>query len=168
MAQPMHILVADDEPTARMLMSAALKKAGHDVSVAVDGEDALRQFRAHPFDLVMLDVEMPGLDGYQVCAALRQEFGDDLPIVMVTAMDDTDSVERAYECGATDFIAKPINWALVGHRVKYLLRAYEADLQLRVANERNAAVLNAIPDLLFELDHEGRYLNYHTRAPICW
>ena len=162
MAKPMHILVADDEPTARMLMSAALKKAGHEVSVAVSGEDALRQFRAHPFDLVMLDVEMPDLDGHQVCTVLRQEFGDDLPIVMVTAMDDTDSVERSYECGATDFIAKPINWALVGHRVKYLSRAYEADLQLRVANERNAAVLNAIPDLLFELDHAGRYLNIHT------
>jgi diguanylate cyclase (GGDEF)-like protein/PAS domain S-box-containing protein len=162
MREPARILVADDEPTARLLMSAALQKAGYAVSAAVDGEDALRQFRAEPFDLVMLDVEMPGLDGYQACAALRREAGDELPIVIVTAMDDTGSVERAYECGATDFISKPINWALIGHRVKYLLRAYTADLQLRSAIERNAAVLNAIPDLLFEMDREGRYLDYRS------
>lgn len=162
MAQPNRILVADDEPTARLLMSAALKKAGFEVHVAVDGEDALQQFHAHPCDLVMLDVEMPGLNGYQVCAALRQEIGNDLPIVMVTAMDDADSIERAYECGATDFISKPINWSLIGHRVRYLLRAYFAALQLRAANARNAAVLNAIPDLLFEMDIDGRYINFHS------
>lgn len=162
MEKPTRILVADDEPTARMLMSAALKKAGYEVHVAVDGEDALRQFRTHPCDLVMLDVEMPGRNGYETCNALRREAGSELPIVMVTAMDDTQSVERAYESGATDFIGKPINWALIGYRVKYLLRAYEADVQLRKANERNAAVLNAIPDLLFELDLDGRYLTYHS------
>jgi len=64
------------------------------VSVAGDGEEALRQFQAHPCDVVMLDVEMPGLNGYQVCAALRQEVGDELPVVMVQRdMDDTDSIE---------------------------------------------------------------------------
>ncbi|MFN3544706.1 MAG: EAL domain-containing protein [Thiobacillus sp.] len=157
-----RILVADDEPTARMLMSAALKKAGYEVCLAEDGAEALRKFEAQACDLVMLDVEMPTLDGYAACAALREKAGADLPIVMVTAMNDTESVERAYQSGATDFIPKPINWALIGHRVKYLLRAYEADLQLRAANERNAAVLNAIPDLLFELDGDGRYLAYHS------
>ena len=157
-----RILLADAEPTARLLMCAALQKAGFKVSVAVDGEDALRLFHTHIFDMVMLEVEMPGLDGYQVCAALRSEVGDDLPIVMVTSMDDPASVEQAYECGATDFIAKPVNWAMIGYRVKYLLRAYAADLQLRVANERYAAVLNALPDLLFEVDRDGRYLSYHS------
>jgi diguanylate cyclase (GGDEF)-like protein/PAS domain S-box-containing protein len=160
--QPIRVLVADDEPTARLLMSAALQKAGFEVCVTADGEEALRQFEAHPCDVVMLDVEMPGLNGYQVCAALREEFGDELPIVMVTAMDDTGSIERAFECGATDFIAKPIIWPLIGHRVMYLMRGYQAALDLREANERNAAVLAAIPDLLFELDQEGRYLNYHS------
>ena len=159
---PLSILVADDEPTARMLMSAALQKAGFCVELAVDGEDALRKFCERPCDMVMLDVEMPGLTGYQVCTALREQFGDELPIVVVTAMDDTDSIEQAYECGATDFIAKPINWTLIGHRVKYLMRGYEAALQFRQANERHAAVLNAIPDLLFEIDLDGRYLDCHS------
>ena len=158
----LRILVADDEPTSRLLMQAALVKSGFEVSLAVDGEDALRQFHANPCDMVMLDVEMPDIDGYQVCAALRAEVGDELPIVMVTGMDNLGSIERAYEAGATDFIAKPINWSLIGHRVKYLFRSYLAMLELRTANARNAAILNAIPDLMFELDLEGHYLDYHS------
>ncbi len=158
----LRILVADDEPTSRLLMRAALEKSGFAAALAVDGEDALRQFRANPCDMVMLDVEMPGMDGYQVCAALRAEVGDELPIVMVTGMDDMDSIERAYESGATDFIAKPINWSLIGHRVKYLFRSSMAMLELRTAHARNAAILNAIPDLMFEFDLDGRYLDYHA------
>jgi PAS domain S-box-containing protein len=157
------ILVIDDDDDARLVMRAALRKAGYDVRLATGGQDGLQQFRAAPSDMVMLDVDMPGLDGYEVCAALRAEAGPPLPIVMVTAMDDLKSVEAAYDCGATDFIAKPVNWALIGHRVRYLFRSHQATLDLRAAEARNAAILNAIPDLLFELDIDGRYLDY--RAP---
>lgn len=113
--------MVDDDPAALMLMQAALEPAGFAVCVAADGEDALRQFRTAPGDLVMLDVDMPGLDGYQVCARLRREVGDELPIVMLTGMHDLESVEQAFEAGATDFLAKPItiNWGLIGHRVRY-------------------------------------------------
>lgn len=159
---PQRILVADDDATARILLRAALHQAGFEVGLAVDGEDALRQFSAHAWDLVMLDVEMPGLDGHEVCATLRAQAGPLLPIVMVTGMDDVNSVERAYDSGATDFIAKPLNLALIGHRVKYLLRASQALLDLKKAEVRNAAILEAIPDLLFELDLDGRYIDYHA------
>lgn len=163
MTQPRpRILVVDDELTARLLMQAALEKAGFAVSLAETGEEALRAFNTQTCDLVMLDVDMPGLDGFQVCARLRQDAGDALPIVMVTGMDDLASIERAYEVGATDFIAKPINWALIGHRVRYLFRAYQVLLALRQANARNTAILNAIPDLMFEVDLSGRFLNYHS------
>lgn len=159
---PIRILVADDEPTSRVLMQAALRKSGFEVTLAVDGNDALRQFRAGPCDMVMLDVDMPGLNGYQVCIELRKEAGDELPIVMVTGMDDIESIERAYESGATDFMAKPINWSLIGHRVRYLFRAYLALIDLRAAHARNAAILDAIPDLMFEMDMDGRYLDCHS------
>jgi len=162
MEAPTQILVVDDDPTALILMRAALQKAGFDVSTAVDGEDALRQFRESRFDMVMLDVEMPGMNGHEVCAALRAQAGELLPIVMVTGRDDVQSVDKAYRAGATDFIPKPINWALVGHRVRYLLRGYQSALDLRAAEARNAAVLKAIPDLLFELDIDGRYIDYHS------
>ena len=157
------ILVVDDDADARLVMRAALRKAGFDVRMAEGGHDALRQFRSDPCDLVMLDVDMPDLGGHEVCAILRAEAGPLLPIVMVTGMDDVASVETAYQHGATDFLAKPVHWALLGHRVRYIFRSHQAMLDLRAAEARNAAVLNAIPDLLFELDIDGRYLDY--RAP---
>ena len=157
--QDRSILVVDDDLTARLLMRAALEKSGFEVSLAENGEEGLRQFRARPCDLVMLDVDMPGMNGYQVCAALRQEAGDELPIVMVTGMDDAESVDQAFEAGATDFLSKPINWSLVGHRVKYLLRAYGVLQDLNTANAHNSAILDAIPDTLLRLDAGGRVLD---------
>ncbi len=161
MQRAKRILVADDDIAALTLMHAALEQAGFGVSTAVDGRDALQQFRAGTYDMVMLDVDMPGLSGHEVCAALRREAGGLLPIVMVTGMDDVRSVDAAYLAGATDFIAKPINWALIGHRARYLLRGYETILELRAAEARMSAVLTALPDLLFELDIDGRYTQYH-------
>lgn len=157
-----RVLVVDDEATTRLLIRAALTKAGFDVSLASGGEEALRQFRAGAFDLIMLDVEMPDMSGHDVCAAIRGEAGVLLPIVMVTGMDDVESIAKAYHSGATDFIAKPLNPALIGHRVRYLLRAYQALLDLRVADARNAAVLQAIPDSLFEVDIDGTFVSCHS------
>jgi PAS domain S-box-containing protein len=157
------ILVVDDDFDARVMMRAALRKAGFEVRMADGGREALRQFREAPADMVMLDVDMPDVDGYQVCATLRAEAGALLPIVMVTGSDDVRSVERAYESGATDFISKPVNWALLGHRVRYLMRSSQALLELRDAQARSAALLDAIPDLLFELDLDGRC--HEVRAP---
>jgi diguanylate cyclase (GGDEF)-like protein/PAS domain S-box-containing protein len=157
-----RILVIDDDPSALLLMRAALARAGFEVVTAAGGDEGLRRFAEQPPAMVMLDVEMPGASGYEVCARMRRSVGEEVPIVMVTGMDDLASIERAYESGATDFIAKPINWALIGHRVRYLLRGRQALLDLRTANARHEAVLQAIPDLLFELDLDGRYVDYHT------
>ena len=158
----MKILVVDDDASARLLMHAALRKSGFEVTLADGGHEALRLFAEQRFDLAMLDVDMPDMSGHALCSALRARVGDLLPIVMVTGMDDLQSVELAYDSGATDFIAKPINWALIGHRVRYLLRGYQAQLDLKTAEARTAAILNAIPDLLFELDLEGRVIDCHA------
>lgn len=130
------ILVVDDDQAALVLTRAALSKAGFYVCTARDGEDGLRQFHSEPADLVMLDVDMPGLSGHDVCATLRREFGELLPIVMVTGMDDVQSVDAAYLAGATDFISKPIHWALLGHRIRYLLRGTQNALDLKAAEDR--------------------------------
>jgi PAS domain S-box-containing protein len=156
------ILVVDDDLGSRLVMQAALRKAGYDVRLAGGGHEALRQFSTSPCDMVMLDVDMPDLDGFEVCAELRARAGTLLPIVMVTGMDDVTSVEAAYECGATDFIVKPVNWALIGHRVRYLFRSHQAMLDLHATEARHAALLNAIPDPLFELDLDGRYLDHRV------
>jgi len=161
MAAPMKILVADDDGDARLLMEATLRKIGLDVSLAVNGLDAVQQYRQGRHDMVMLDVDMPEMNGHEACTILRAEAGALLPIVMVTGKDDLACIERAYESGATDFISKPINWTLLGHRVRYLLRGYQTLLDLHTAEARVAAILNAIPDLLFEMDLDGHYLDYH-------
>lgn len=157
-----RVLFADDESGTRTLMRAALRKAGFEVTLASDGLEALAAFRSTPHELVLLDVDMPGLDGNRVCAEMRRDAGPLLPIVMVTGMDDVHSVERAYDAGATDFIAKPINWPVLGHRVRYLLRSYRAQLALQRAEARNKAILDALPDALFELDHDGRFTDCHV------
>ncbi len=159
---PAKILVVDDDAGARVLMRAALHKAGFAVTLASDGRDALHLFGSARFDMVMLDVDMPDMSGFEVCVQMRAEVGRLLPILMVTGMDDVGSVEHAYQSGATDFISKPINWALIGHRVKYLLRGHQTLVDLGAAQARNAAILQAIPDLLFEMDLQGRHLECHS------
>ena len=157
-----RILVVDDDGGTRTLMRAALRKSGLSVSLASDGRDALQQFDAARFDMVMLDVDMPDMSGHEVCARLRADAGALLPILMVTGMDDVQSVEHAYQNGATDFISKPINWALIGHRVKHLLRGHQTQIELGAEQARNSAILRAIPDLLFEMDLQGRHLKCHS------
>ena len=153
------VLLADDDVTARFLMQAALEKVGFNVFLACDGEEAIRLFDENPTDMVMLDVEMPFKDGYEVCSYLRKKVGNELPIVMVTGMDDTQSIDRAFEVGATAFITKPINWGLVHYRLLSLKRTYLNLIELKVANARNKAILSAIPDTIFILNDDGKVID---------
>ena len=127
--QPEHgrVLLVDDDAMIRMLAAESLRHAGFEVSEADCGEQALRVFEESPFDLMLLDVLMPGIDGYTVCERLRRHpRGQWLPILMLTGLNDSESIERAYRAGATDFITKPINWLLLTQRVRYGLRASHA------------------------------------------
>ena len=121
------LLLVDDDMLLRGMAAQTLRHAGFAIEEAESGEDALALFGRTPFDLVLLDVMMPGLDGYQVCERMRAHPGAALlPILMLTGLNDTESIELAYRSGATDFIAKPINWTLLVHRVRYALRASAA------------------------------------------
>ncbi|UTY60433.1 bifunctional diguanylate cyclase/phosphodiesterase [Massilia sp. erpn] len=155
------VLVADDDPVMRLLMLEMLAQVGLNAVEAADGTAALSCFRQMCPDLVLLDVDMPGLDGFAVCREIRKmEHGATVPIIMVTGGDDLEAVTQAYEVGATDFISKPINWPILGHRVLYVLRASDAIARLRIADAHNRAVLAAIPDTFFRLSPEGFYLDY--------
>jgi diguanylate cyclase (GGDEF)-like protein/PAS domain S-box-containing protein len=134
-----RVLVVDDDLTMRLLVGEALEPEGIEVDEAGDGSEAIRVFRAHPHDLVLLDVRMPGSDGFAVCEEIRKVPGGvDVPIVIMTGLDDLDSIRRAYEAGATDFITKPIPWLVLSHRVRYLLRASAGAIELRRSRERLA------------------------------
>lgn len=164
MNKSFKILLADDDVTIRFLMQAALEQAGFEVVLASNGEEAIQLFNTSTPDMVMLDVEMPQMNGYQVCTYLRKQIGNELPIIMVTGMDDVQSIDHAFEVGATDFIAKPINWNLINYRLLYLRRAYLNLLDLKNANARSKAIFSAIPDTMFILDNEGHIVDTQSSS----
>lgn len=129
-------LVVDDDMSLRLSMCAALTKAGFEVEQAENGYQALACFQSEAPDLVLLDVVMPKMDGFETCLAIRKlPKGKHTQILMVTGLDDNESIERAFEAGANDFVSKPINWVKLGHRGKYMLRAGHAFKNLN-RNER--------------------------------
>ena len=129
---PPYILVVDDDSTIRLLAAEVLEQSGYIVTEAENGEAALACFAAQPPQLILLDVIMPKIDGFEVCRQIRsREAGLHTPILIMTGQDDTGSIEQAFEAGATDFITKPINWLLLAHRVNYMLRANQAFHDLR-------------------------------------
>ncbi|MEY3219664.1 MAG: hypothetical protein RIT27_1021 [Pseudomonadota bacterium] len=121
------VLIVDDDATMRLMMRHTLKKAGFEVEEAPDGAPAIDRFKVCRPDVVLLDVMMPQMDGFTACAEIRKiAGGEHVPILMATGLDDVESINKAYEAGATDFITKPITFPLLGHRVKYVLRASRA------------------------------------------
>ena len=143
-ADDAHILIVDDDPLTRTLAGDALRESGYAVSEAEDGEAGLRAFETLRPDLVLLDVMMPGLDGFAVCRRVRAHpRRGHVPVIMLTGLDDTESIERAYESGASDFISKPINWALLRYRISYVMRAASVLDELR-RSERSLSAAQEI------------------------
>jgi diguanylate cyclase (GGDEF)-like protein/PAS domain S-box-containing protein len=136
--QPL-VLVIDDDQIIRLLACESLRQAGFAVAEADNGAQGLLVFDQLQPQIVLMDVNMPEMDGFQACTELRQRPGGDrTPILMVTGLDDIESITKAYEVGATDFITKPFNWMLLQHRVRYMLRASQAAEDLRKSESRLA------------------------------
>ncbi len=124
-------LVVDDDNSLRMVMGAALRKVGFDVIDAEDGQRGLARFQSDQPDLILLDVVMPVMDGFETCATIRKlPEGIYTQILMVTGLDDTDSINRAFDVGADGFVTKPINPVMLGYRGRYMLRAGQAFREL--------------------------------------
>ena len=133
------VLVVDDDSTTRLLMRQAMESAHYQVIEAADGQQAVNQFIQHRPSIVLMDVNMPNVDGFSACRQIRKIPGaEKLPIVMVTGLDDYDSIKKAYDIGATDFITKPINWLILTYRVQYILRAHQAMHDLGATEKRLA------------------------------
>lgn len=128
------ILIAEDEAPLRNLVRMSLEAIGHQVVVASDGAEALAAFSAQPFDLVILDIMMPQIDGFGVCREIRSR--SDVPIIMLTALDSTDDMVRGFELGADDYIAKPFSFKEVQARIYAILRR-----NLWIQERRQPAVL---------------------------
>ncbi|MEK6639503.1 MAG: EAL domain-containing protein, partial [Nitrospirota bacterium] len=114
-----------------------LEQSGHEVCEAENGSQALERFIEYRPDIVLLDIMMPGMDGFTACAKFRELVGGSrVPILIMTALDDTESIAKAYERGATDFITKPLNPTILSHRVKYMFRSSQTLEALRKSESR--------------------------------
>ncbi len=138
MSQQSTVIIIDDDPLIRLLVSKTLQAAHLNTIEAASGEEGLRFFKEKKVDAILLDVMMPlGMDGYATCSEIRNlPEGRHIPILMMTGLEDLESINRAYEVGATDFITKPINIALLSHRVRYMLKGSYTTQQLLQSEQR--------------------------------
>jgi len=129
--RPLSLLFVDDDPILREFARVNLAAEGWAVAVAGDGEEALREIaRACP-DIVLLDLRMPKMDGFQVLHALRErELTRRLPVIVITGRDDEASIDRAFSEGATSFLVKPINWRQLSYQIRFVDRANRNELTL--------------------------------------
>ncbi|MBM7868083.1 EAL domain-containing protein [Heliobacterium gestii] len=151
------ILVADDDRAMRLLVRRALEKDGYAVIEAEDGAAALETYEKAEPDIVLMDVLMPGMDGFAVCAALQKlPRNRRVPVLMITGLEDDASVEKAFASGATDYITKPLHWAVLRQRVRRLLLARQTEKNLSARETQLSAVASALGEGLIVLDAEGR------------
>ena len=163
------VLVVDDDSTALACAKQVLGDAGFIVEVAEDGLQVLEKFGQRAADIVLLDVDVPKLNGFELCSRLNQiACGGDAPAIVLTGLEDEASIDRAFEVGATDFAVKPINWLIITHRIKHILRARKAFIDVRKAEERVRHLayfdgLTGLPNRELFKEHLGQAINLARR-----
>jgi diguanylate cyclase (GGDEF)-like protein len=149
-------IIADDEELGRLLLAESAAGTGLEPLVFDNGLAALDAALSREVAIILLDVDMPGMDGYSVCRRLRSEPRlATVPIVMVTGHEDAAAIGHAFEAGATDFISKPVNWALLPRRIEYILRNAAAAHALAERVTQVNTLVEAIPDALWVVTPDG-------------
>ncbi|MBE9182567.1 response regulator [Oculatella sp. LEGE 06141] len=159
------VLVVDDNEMNRDLLSRRLKRQGHDITIAEDGKQALEKMRSQQFDLVLLDIMMPEMNGYQVLEYLKADAAlRHIPVIMISALDDIESVVRCIELGAEDYLFKPFNPTILKARIsacleKKRLRDQEQAYLKQLQDEQEKSerlLLNILPKAIAEQLKQGQ------------
>jgi diguanylate cyclase (GGDEF)-like protein len=157
------VLLVDDDELPRVVARGSLESAGFDVAEAANGQEGVAAFERLRPDLVLMDAVMPGMDGFAACAAIRaMPGGGHTPILMMTGLEDVESIRHAFEAGATDFATKPVHGSVLGFRVGHLIRAGRAIEEVHRADGSYRALMQAIPDLVLRISREGVLLDPRT------
>ncbi len=158
-------LVVDDEKTVRFILRQILEREGCTVLEAADGAQAVAIFEtAHP-DLILLDCMMPVMDGFSACAKIRAlPQGDRVPILMITALTDEASIDKAYQAGATDYITKPVRIEMFRRRVRNALRAKLLEDDLIRGKKEWEATFDSVSDMILLTSVEGRIIRCNRAA----
>lgn len=139
------ILFVDDDPILREFAQVHLTTESAEVETASDGAGALEALARSQPDIVLLDLEMPQMDGFEVLARMRAEPAFvHLPVIVVTGREDVAAIDRAYEAGATAFVSKPINWRLLNYQIRYVHRSHREELRLVEAEAQARETLEAV------------------------
>lgn len=152
-----RIVLADDDPIMRELARERLADGGHVVVSTSNGREALEALSSGGADLIISDLDMPEVTGYELTRAVREtpEFAQ-IPVIVITASDSGEAVDKAFAAGATSFLAKPMNWTLFNHAVRFVLRANEDRKALRIARDRAEAGSKFKDGLMSVMSHELR------------
>jgi diguanylate cyclase (GGDEF)-like protein len=131
------VLVIDDDQTAHLWARRYLSTAGFSLISALNGAEGVEAFKKHSPNIVLVDIDMPEMNGFDTCIAIRQlPNGKNTPLLMVTGTEDTDRVAASYLAGATDFVVKPVNWKVLIHRLNYMVKACNLLQQLERSETR--------------------------------
>ncbi len=176
---PVRILLVDDQPANLLALEAVLADLGHELLKAGSGEEALRHLLHDDFALVLLDVRMSGMDGFETARAMRgRERSRQTPIIFVTADEGRDfPAEEGYALGAVDFIVKPVRAPVLRAKVAMFVELFRKDRQigellerrrveeaLRRSESRKAAILESALDAVITIDQVGRVVDFNPAA----
>lgn len=171
MAKRFKILIVDDVPKNIQVIANLLGDEEYDISYATNGQQALGQLDESRFDLVLLDIMMPGMDGYDVCRQIKsRQFENEIPIIFITAKTDEDSLIEAFEAGGQDYITKPFNAAELMARVKthLKLKAFEDSQQVVIDNalaelkNLNKEIIETQKEVIFTMGSIGETRSKET------
>ena len=163
-AEPITVLVVDDEPANRLILKKMLRGIGYAAIDAADGQAALDAIQRQRFDLVLLDISMPVMDGFEALRRMRLRHSPtDLPVIMVTASNESEQIVTAFKLGANDYVTKPIDHAVTLARIQMHIRFAQAQVALKKSEERYALVARGTNDGLWDWDLTTNEVYYSPR-----
>ncbi|MEA5507368.1 PleD family two-component system response regulator [Halotia wernerae UHCC 0503] len=157
------ILIVDDEPFIRKQLRLSFEREGYRIAEAQDGREALVVFQQLRPDIILLDAIMPDIDGFECCIQLQSLEGGQYipPILMITGLEDQESVDRAFAVGAIDYVTKPIHWPVLRQRVRRLIQQFQMQQKLEAANRELQRLVTI--DGLTQIANRRRFEEYCTQ-----
>lgn len=148
------ILIVDDDEILRLLLKQFLEIEEYNVVEAVNGSEALLIIAEKSFDLVIMDIAMPGIDGLSVCDRIISSMDNPPPVLMITALEDDESIDKAFGAGAVDLIRKPIQWPVLRNRIKYIINAHYARREVEELTRSYEMILAAAANGICGIDDQ--------------